>query len=135
MFNWLKKVFEKEEKKNWKDDPAVREVCRNIADFYLLKNQEKTELYVDSVCNAEKEIRSLGICKIVVNESEIEFHVTRPGILIGPRGANITNLESYLGKKIKIFEDQRIDDLICCYLPYVDWDVEESASDWNLKWD
>src|SRR5688572_12839583 len=75
----------------------VKRIAKKIGNFYYHKNQKdivKTNLDLDR----------LGIQKIEFVGADLMIHTCRPGILIGVRGQNITELEKHLGLKIRIYE-------------------------------
>lgn len=87
----------------------VRQAAQQIGQFYLQKNKNDYK-------KTEQEILSLGITKIdTPDENTICIHLSRPGLFIGCKGQNLENLEKFINKKIKIYEENNILDLIVPY--------------------
>ncbi len=87
----------------------VKDIAAKIGQFYLQKHNGNYE-------EAEKEIISLHISKIEVTNEFISVNLMRVGKFIGKRGENVTNLETFLGKKVKIFENT--DSLLNYLIPF-----------------
>lgn len=51
-----------------------------------------------------QQLRALDIQNIVPKEDGVEIHLSRPGLLIGPKGKNIKELEEFLGCNVRIVE-------------------------------
>ena len=106
-------------------DPSTEtEICQKLADYYTDKHIQNNEYLPDSIEQASSEIKSMGIQKLFLDKKNnfLHIHLSRPGILIGPKGSNISKLEKYLGLKIKIYETKSIEDMILNRIPYVEWD-------------
>jgi ribosomal protein S3 len=67
-----------------------------IAEFYYKKHS--------SVDQAIHEVLSLRITNITEDDTEVRITLSRPGILIGRNGTNITDLINHMGKSIRIIE-------------------------------
>lgn len=82
--------------------PEVQEICNKIAQFYLDKNQGNHQ-------KAVEEVEKLGITKIAFgfNEkgSRVEITTRRPGVIIGKRGMNLSELSFAIDCHIHIIED------------------------------
>ena len=94
-----------------KFDPAVIQVCKKIGQFFLERNNGDYE-------KTNEQIRNLGIQDIEIG---IVIKTSRPGYLIGKRGQQIIDLQKLLGKKIKIEEENSIEDLIFVSEPDLDY--------------
>lgn len=106
-------------------DPSTEtEICQKLADYYTDKHIQNNEYLSESIEKASSEIKSMGIQKLFLDKKNnfLHIHLSRPGILIGPYGSNISKLEKYLGLNIKIYETKSIEDMILNRIPYVDWD-------------
>lgn len=66
--------------------------------FYIEKGKQSGK-------SAEDEIKKLQIVNFEIKENKLEITLRRPGILIGSRGQNITDLQKIVGLEIKIIED------------------------------
>ncbi len=93
----------------------VQEIAQNIGQFFLTKNEGDYE-------KTAEEIYRLRIEKIIVNGDIITIHTHRPGLLIGKRGRTIDELTTYMGREIKIVEEE--DDLNYYLIPQImeEWD-------------
>lgn len=94
-----------------KFDPAVIQVCKKIGQFFLERNNGDYE-------KTNEQIRNLGIQDIEIG---IVIKTSRPGYLIGKRGQQIIDLQKLLGTKIKIEEENSIEDLIFVSEPDLDY--------------
>lgn len=90
--------------KTWSNE--VREICWQIGVFYLKKFGGCYE-------EAEKRIVGIGFEDVVLmKDGSVEIYVRRPGLFIGKRGEDVGKLSEHLGRKIKIFEENCIEDFI-----------------------
>jgi len=83
----------------------VKEIAAQIGNFFLVKNKND---YVIT----QKEIESLRISNITVSDNSVTIELGRPGLLIGPRGRQISDLQRYLGLEILIIEKETIVDYL-----------------------
>lgn len=68
----------------------IQEICRHIGQFYLAKNDHDYRA-------TQNEIEHLQITKIEIDtDKKLTIESNRPGILIGVRGKNIEELNTYL---------------------------------------
>jgi len=74
-------------------------IAKQIGEFYLEKNKGDYE-------KTREEIERLRIVDIVQLADTVEIKAVRVGLLIGPGGKNINQLEQYLGQKIYIKEEK-----------------------------
>lgn len=95
MFN-LMKIFSK--KKEERISTELQGICCAIGHFYLRKCENNYE-------EAADEIARLRVTEVSLVSDEVHIRLNRPGILIGRRGENIGNLEKFLKRKVKIFEE------------------------------
>ena len=108
-----------------KDLSKQKEIAQCIGGYYLIKNQGAYK-------KAMEEITELGITQVDVIKNKISIRLTRPGLLIGRRGANIDNLRIFLetqlkrGITIEIIEDRVISNLI----PYSNEEIEGIFEDY-----
>lgn len=94
---------------------AVKKVAAKIGQFYLIKNNGDYEA-------TAKEIDSLRISKIEVEEDKVVIVSPRVGLLIGKRATNIERLAKFLEVEVKLLEDM---DNLYDYLvprPYNEWE-------------
>lgn len=97
-------------------------IAQNIGNFYYEKNNKNYPKTVD-------ELLRLNITKIemrptdwdILSSNEISITTSRPGILIGPKGKNIAELEKYIclkmNKNITILVIEERDSLIDYLMP------------------
>ena len=78
-------------------DNETKETAAIIGQFFLKKNN------YDYIATA-KELESLRINDLTVMYERIVIHTSRPGMLIGSRGSQISELSEWLGKKLHIVE-------------------------------
>lgn len=100
-------------------DDKTKIICGQIGQFYLQKHNGDHEA-------ANQQIKNLHITKIetvyIDGFDYLLIYTARPGILIGPKGQDIEKLAEFLGKKIKLYEDNHINDLMFSY-PCEDTDI------------
>lgn len=84
-------------------------------EFYYNKHDENFD-------KAAEEIRRLDITELDIEDGRVTIKLRRPGILIGVKGNNITDLIDFLGTKVHIEEEPQasIADRI---IPYY-WDED-----------
>lgn len=102
-----------------KFSPEVIEICEKIGQFFLKRNNGDYE-------KTNEQISRLGIQDI---EAQLVIKTSRPGCLIGGRGQQITDLEEFLGMKIKIEEENAVQDLILVYEPDLCYWPEKAYTD------
>lgn len=76
---------------------TVKDMASRIGEFYLQKHSKD----YDKAC---EELERLQITDIDVGDA-VTIKLCRPGMLIGKRGQNVTELEAFLGKKVVIREE------------------------------
>jgi len=107
-----------------------KDIFRQIGYYYLNKNEKKymessnselTQEIEDSIYKDTREqLVNLGIQRIEIESdpNAIKIYLSRPGLLIGEKGQNITALQEHLSSyfatniSIKIVEDNLINYLI-----------------------
>lgn len=107
----------------------VRNIANHIGEFYLAKNN-------GDIDKTNDELERLRLNRIELSSEAIVLVTSRPGILIGKRGENITKLIEYLAgpypeKKVKIVED--MDDLLYLLhrMPEDEWDYPDPSVDYD----
>lgn len=80
---------------------ALYDVCKRMGKFYFFE-----KFNIDEALATEHVYR-LQIQDMKLDGDTLTIVTARPGILIGPRGEDISNLAEYLGVKIHIEESPR----------------------------
>lgn len=82
--------------------------------------------------NAESEIQKCQFTAIEhLDDKNCMLKVKRPGILIGPRGSNITELQKFLGIHVFVVEDASTDvcdELMTTGIFYLDYETDDDLS-------
>lgn len=101
----------------------VKDTAIKIGEFYLNKHQ-------GDLAKAHREIRDLQVTDLIVFKNMVIIKTCRPGLLIGPKGNNISNLATSLGKHVHIIEDENELEgwLLPCENDYDDYDYEGVTS-------
>lgn len=82
-------------------------VIKKIENFFEMTEQEQNILraigwYYHNTCSnmdiAFKQIKNLGIHKVLVENKTIYICLERPGLFIGERGSNVLDIEKYLSE-------------------------------------
>lgn len=84
----------------------VKEISASIGQFYLQKNSGD---YVKT----REEIEQLRIKEIEMLGDRLNIKLSRPGLLIGPKGKNINELSEFLKLNIHIQEVDNILTYLC----------------------
>ena len=100
---------------------AEKEIAKKIGDFYYDIEAKKTDDPYKAANETCKTIQMMGIKDIGIVDGQIVIRLSRPGLLIGERGINLSNLITHLSNKdsrvkIKIIES-RLDEFLypCIY--------------------
>ncbi len=101
----------------------VRDILARIAGFYMNKNHAESMLEADVsavVQAAEREITALRLhnVRLSPDKKSVVISLSRPGLLIGKQGTNISALEKFLGLSVHIEERDNATDHILNCLPY-----------------
>jgi predicted metal-dependent RNase len=116
------------------DEHKTYEVSVQIGFFYFEKAEgEDTRAKIDK---AYKEIESLGITRIEVENDTATIYLSRPGLIIGRKGENIQKLLEFIQKrvsfevKLNIKETKDVPGLFC--FSYIDDGIDEDATDMDF---
>ena len=85
----------------------IYELRQKLGKYYLEKNE-------GDYLKCKKDLYSLRITETKIEDGRFSIALWRPGILIGPRGQNIEELQKYMGVPVHIVENVGRD-------PY--WDI------------
>jgi ribosomal protein S3 len=94
------------QKRKYKEEANLREIARLIGYYYLEKN--KNTDVKEEYSKTREEIIDLGITQLKLKGNILIITLSRPGLLIGRHGDNITALLNFLRNKLKK-NDLRID--------------------------
>lgn len=82
-----------------------KQIARQIGEFYLHINNGDYK-------KTEQVLADLRVSNIDVHNNVVSIYTARPGLIIGKRGTNISDLEKWLNCKVKVFETS-------CWLDYM----------------
>jgi hypothetical protein len=96
----------------------IRDILARIAGFYMSKSHAESQAEV--VQAAEREITALRLhnVRLSPDKKSVIISLSRPGLLIGKLGTNISALEKFLGLSVHIDERDNATDHILNSLPY-----------------
>lgn len=106
----------------------LQNIGSQIGRYYLKKNDNNYEA-------TRTEIENLKIVNVQLVDDQIIISTARPGLLIGRKGMNIENLQTYLGKKLSIQEYFSWEDVIIPEYPCEDFDTDGNEIDDYCEFD